>query len=212
VAKQGRTVIFVSHNLALIQALCHRGVLLERGRAIAGGPVAEVLDSYLRTLERAADEDLLARTDRDSRGYDETLVTRVEVLGSGAGHTELVVGGRPVTIVVHVTAVLPAMECQITICNSLGHPVTTLDSEVSSLEDLRDPALGPRIECEVDPLSLLPGRYRIDVLLKGRHQIQDGLQAAAFFDVEPGVVAGRPMPGTSVEGDVALPHVWRLPA
>src|SRR5437773_3405766 len=34
VAQQGRTVIFVSHNLAIIQALCERGVLLERGRAV----------------------------------------------------------------------------------------------------------------------------------------------------------------------------------
>ena len=87
------------------------------------------------------------------------------------------------------------MECRLTILNSLGHPVTTLDSEVSAPIDVRDAELGPRIECEVAALPLLPGRYRIDVLLKGKRQIQDGLQAAGFFDVEPGVVVqDRPMP------------------
>ena len=59
-------------------------------------------------------------------------------------------------------------------------------------------------------LGLLPGRYRIDVALKGRRQIQDGLQAAAFFDVEPGVIEGRRCRNPARTG-VALAHVWRLP-
>src|SRR5215212_2966068 len=77
VASQGRTVVFVSHNLAIIQALCHRGILLERGEVQADAPIVEAIDSYLRTLERAASDDLLERTDRDSRAYDETLVRRL---------------------------------------------------------------------------------------------------------------------------------------
>ena len=64
-------MIFVSHNLAIIQALCHRGILLQSGTAIADGPVNDTIDRYLRTLETAATEDLLARTDRDGRGWDE---------------------------------------------------------------------------------------------------------------------------------------------
>jgi lipopolysaccharide transport system ATP-binding protein len=83
---------------------------------------------------------------------------------------------------------------------------------VSAPGDVRDPELGPRIECEVDALPLLPGRYRIDVLLKGKRQIQDGLQAAAFFDVEPGVLAARPTPISGADGDVVLQHAWRLPS
>src|SRR6478735_4923990 len=47
VAEEGRTVIFVSHNLAIIQALCDRGVLLERGEAVADAPVREAIDRYL---------------------------------------------------------------------------------------------------------------------------------------------------------------------
>jgi lipopolysaccharide transport system ATP-binding protein len=61
-------------------------------------------------------------------------------------------------------------------------------------------------------LALLPGRYRVDVLLKGRRQIQDGLQAAAFFDVEPGLVGDRPIAAMGADGDVTFRHRWRLPA
>lgn len=210
VAKEGRTVVFVSHNLAIIQALCQRGVLLERGEAVADGPVADTLDRYLRTLERAASDNLAARTDRDGRSWDQTRVRGLEIHNAGGGHPDVVVGGQPATIVVHLTEVLPMMECRLSIVNGLGQVVTTLDSESPSPADVRSNELGPRIECEIESLPLLPGRYRIDVLLKARRQIQDGLQAASFFDVEPGIVAGRPMP-TASDGDVLLAHSWRLP-
>lgn len=211
VAAEGRTVIFVSHNLAIIQALCDRAVLLERGEALVDAPATEAIEHYLRTLERAASEDLLARTDRDSRGWEDTHVRRLEIRDAAGGQPDVVIGGRSATISVHITEVLPLLQCRLTILNSLGQPVTTLDSEVPAPSDSRAENLEPCIECEIPALPLLPGRYRIDVLLKARGQIQDGLQAAAFFDVEPGVIADRPMPATGVDGDVVVPHTWRLP-
>jgi lipopolysaccharide transport system ATP-binding protein len=212
VARERRTVVFVSHNLAIIQALCHRGILLERGETVIDAPVTETIDRYLRSLERAASSDLLERTDRDGRGWDETLVRGLEIAeAGGGGHPDAIVSGRPTTIVVHVTEVLPDMECRLTIVNSLGQPVATLDSEVSAPTDRRDGDLGHRIECEIPALPLLPGRYRIDVLLKARSRIQDGLQAAAFFDVEPGMLGDRPIPSGDADGDVSLRHAWRLP-
>lgn len=212
VAGEGRTVIFVSHNLAIIQALCKRGVLLERGRAVIDAPVPETIDHYLRALERSASADLLERTDRDGRAWDDTLVRALEIHDARGSSSDVVVAGRPATIVVHVTKVVPMMECRLTILNSLGQPVTTFDSEVSARVDTRSDELGPRIDCEIAAVPLLPGHYRIDVLLKGRNQIQDGLQAAAFFDVQPGVLEGRPTPAMGSDGDVVLPHAWRLPA
>ena len=212
VAAGGRTVIFVSHNLAIIQALCDRAILLEHGRAVADAPVVEAIGEYLRGLERAASSDLLERTDRDARGWQEVMVQRLEVLDATGGHPDIVVGGHPVTILVHLTDVLPMLECRLTILNSLGQPITTLDSEVTAASDVRDTELGPCIECAIASLPLLPGRYRVDVLLKARRQIQDGLQAAAFFDVEPGVLVDRPMPTTGLDGDIALVHDWKLPA
>jgi lipopolysaccharide transport system ATP-binding protein len=48
VAKEGRTVLFVSHNMATIQRLCHSALLLERGRVAARGAVQEVIQLYLK--------------------------------------------------------------------------------------------------------------------------------------------------------------------
>lgn len=212
IAREGRTVVFVSHNLAIIQALCRRAVLLERGEVVADGAVSDTIDRYLRALESAASANLLARADRDSRGWDAVQVSGLEVRDASGTHPGVVVGGRPATITVHVTEVLPAMQCKLTIVNGLGQPIAALDSELPSPGDRRDPEVGPRIECELAAVPLLPGRYRIDVLLKARNQIQDGLVAATFFDVEPGVLSERPMPETGSDGDVVLEHTWRLPS
>ncbi|HEX6782271.1 MAG TPA: ABC transporter ATP-binding protein [Solirubrobacterales bacterium] len=211
VASQGRTVVFVSHNLAIIQALCERGVLLERGRAVADGPAKETIDRYLTALERSASDDLLERTDRDRRGYYDTQIRRVEISDGSGGPPDVIVSGRPATIAIEVTEEWPGLECRLTIADSLGQPVTTLDSEVSAPVDTREPGQGTRLECQMASLPLLPGRYRIDVLLKAGRQIQDGLQAAGFFDVQPGVIEGRPVPPTGSDGSVVLPHAWRLP-
>jgi lipopolysaccharide transport system ATP-binding protein len=212
VASTGRTVFFVSHNLATIRALCDRAVFLERGGVEADGPVTTVIDRYLQTLEREDEEDLLKRPDRDMRGVQQTLIERL-VIHDSSGHPGVVVGGRNVTVAVHVTEVLPDMHCRLTIVNGLGQPVATLDSEIFAPADSLKEDLGSRIECEIEALPLGPGRYSIDVRLAGQQQLQDGLRGAAFFDVEPGVFDQRPIPpAESYEGDVVLRHAWRLPA
>jgi lipopolysaccharide transport system ATP-binding protein len=212
VASEGRTVVFVSHNLAIIQALCRRGVLLERGEVVTDAPVNDAINAYLAGLERVASTDLLERTDRDRRGWRDTMIRRVELRDGGGGPPDAIVAGQPVTISVGVTEPVPQLECELVIANALGQPVATLDSRTSSATDTRDSPAGTEIECVLDSLPLVPGRYRVDILVRGRDQLQDGMQAATFFDVEPGVVAGRPISAGESEGNVVLGHRWRLPA
>jgi lipopolysaccharide transport system ATP-binding protein len=48
VALQGRTVLFVSHNLTAVRSLCPRAILIERGRLVADGPVNQTVARYAR--------------------------------------------------------------------------------------------------------------------------------------------------------------------
>jgi lipopolysaccharide transport system ATP-binding protein len=50
VTKQGRTILFVSHNMTAIRKLCPRSILLESGRVVMDGPSSEVVDRYLSSL------------------------------------------------------------------------------------------------------------------------------------------------------------------
>src|ERR1044071_5688510 len=49
VGQQGRTVLFVSHNMPAVTRLCPRTVLLDRGRVLADGPSYEVVSAYLNS-------------------------------------------------------------------------------------------------------------------------------------------------------------------
>jgi len=49
VAHQGRTVIFVSHNMAAVTRLCQRAILVENGRVVMDGPSEKVVSHYLRS-------------------------------------------------------------------------------------------------------------------------------------------------------------------
>jgi lipopolysaccharide transport system ATP-binding protein len=51
VAREGRTVIFVSHNMASIQALCDLGILLEKGSILRVGLVGDVVDQYFQGIK-----------------------------------------------------------------------------------------------------------------------------------------------------------------
>jgi lipopolysaccharide transport system ATP-binding protein len=54
VAREGRTILFVSHNMAAIQRLCRTSLWLSDGRVVAEGPVGDVVSSYLSTTDSHA--------------------------------------------------------------------------------------------------------------------------------------------------------------
>jgi len=44
---QGRTVLFVSHNIAAVESLCNKGIILEHGKVfLAQSPVAQAVEAY----------------------------------------------------------------------------------------------------------------------------------------------------------------------
>lgn len=53
VRSEGRTVLFVSHNMTAVNALCVRSLLLQKGKVIADGPSADVTRTYLRAVSAA---------------------------------------------------------------------------------------------------------------------------------------------------------------
>lgn len=58
VAGEGRTVLFVSHNMESITQLCNRGILLEKGSIVADGPIDEIVSKYQRKTSNSVAERL----------------------------------------------------------------------------------------------------------------------------------------------------------
>jgi lipopolysaccharide transport system ATP-binding protein len=206
VAGQGRTVLYVSHNMASVQALCCRGILLQHGTVNRDASAAEAIGTYLQSLEQYASRDLLDRVDR--RGKGQVRISRVTVSTDGTDASGTLVTGRPAEFVFHLSAQMPRLTCMFTIYDHLGQPVAHFNSNVRSPEDLRDPALGAKMICQIDDLPLVTGRYRINVAIMSGDLLQDHLEAAAMFDVEQGVFRGRPVSRDIGYGKVVLHHRW----
>ena len=64
VAQKGRTVIFVSHNMGVIQSLCNTGILLEDGRITFKGPTQQAVTKYLGSVEQLRTKPIETRQDR----------------------------------------------------------------------------------------------------------------------------------------------------
>ena len=53
---EGRTVLFVSHNIAAVKTLCNKGIILKNGLMQASGNIDEIVDLYLKTFSEEAQE------------------------------------------------------------------------------------------------------------------------------------------------------------
>ena len=87
VAGQGRTVIFVSHNMGAVAKLCERAILLRGGRKVMDGPAGEVVNAYLTGETPSAAERVWGPG--EGPGDDSCRLTRVSVMQDGVPNGQL---------------------------------------------------------------------------------------------------------------------------
>ena len=66
--EQGRTILFVSHNMAAVESLCSTAYLLENGQLVESGTTKTVIDAYLSSIPALCNTSLEHRTDREGNG------------------------------------------------------------------------------------------------------------------------------------------------
>jgi lipopolysaccharide transport system ATP-binding protein len=208
VAQQGRTVVFVSHNMGLLQQLCERGIFIQHGRVDTDGTITEAVDAYLQSLERATSQDLSKRTDR--KGVGQAKVVYTDVMNGSDGHSSILKTGQPARFVFCVDSFVPGIACNFFIHDAIGQPITSFYSRVRGPDDGYDSEHGLQFVCDLDELLLLPGRYRIDVAIVGDNKLQDFIEGAGVFEVGDGQVGGRTAQHDG-KVSVTMKHRWTLP-
>ena len=140
-------------------------------------------------------------------------LTRVEARGLDGA--DRLATGRPARFVFAVDRYTGAerarLSLRFTLVNQLGNAIATFSSDELGPADVEAATSGGEFTCDVPALPLVPGRYRIDVEVHGRAYLQDAIEGAAFFDVEQGVLGGRPVAGDA-RGDVVVDHRWTTPS
>ena len=208
VGKEGRSILFVSHNLGVVQTLCTRGIFLQRGTLQLDGTAHECVSGYLTSFESVS-TNLLERSDRRGKGAIKFTEIKVSVDSNFSSSTLAV--GRPARIAFHFTEVRSGMQCIFTFYDQHGQAIINFNSSVHGQEDQVDRQIGKAIVCEIDELGLVPGRYRMNVALYWNGELQDAIEAATIIDVENGELRGRPIAIASGYGSVSFAHKWILP-
>lgn len=208
VAKRGRTVLFVSHNMASVNMLCSRGILLDSGFISVDSDIDNTITYYLESIQTKSAIKLEDRKDRGGKG--ETRLIGVEIAADGSKNGVLRTGNAA-RFEFKLEKVSRNMALYFTIYNFNGQPIANFQSTLQGLEDVHDNQMGPMIACDIDELILAPGQYRINVALFDNGSMQDHIEGAAVFNVEPGTIKGRAIKKPLGRGDVCIPHRWHLP-
>jgi lipopolysaccharide transport system ATP-binding protein len=94
VAREGRTILFVSHNMAAVSSLCNKGVLLENGRVIADGSISDVMVKYSRSTAPSSETHWNGDYGDENVRLRETWVRSIDPTGAFDTSSDLEIGIR----------------------------------------------------------------------------------------------------------------------
>jgi lipopolysaccharide transport system ATP-binding protein len=187
-SNQGRTVLFVSHNMAAVESMCGTAVLLVKGRCVATGTPSTVIQEYIGRLTHISTTPLAERRDRSGTGECRFVSIALEN-GDGANVPAFKCGAEAV-LNVQInnlsTRKLRDFHLSVGIENELDQRVAHLDS-VAVGNDLAGLSPGCRsVRVVIPRLSLLPGRYQLTLWAMHNGNVTDWIRNASAFYVEEG--------------------------
>ncbi|HVT88210.1 MAG TPA: ABC transporter ATP-binding protein [Tepidisphaeraceae bacterium] len=190
VANDGRTILFVSHNMAAVEALCDSGLLLRNGKVRMIGETAGVIEKYLQDGACSSyDIDLTSHAGRAPQGSVTLKRLRMtDDVGATLGGLHL---GQPATFEVHLASErrLPEVSVAIHISSSIGQRVVSLHSRYQCPRQISVDG-HTVVRCRMDSCQLIPGTYSIVLSVDSIGQRVDRIESGLGFEVAPRDVYG----------------------
>ena len=207
-----RTVLFVSHNMAAVSALCTRALLLSHGSLKADGSPASVIQDYLipATVDVEGGADLRAAEGRP-RGVT-PVFTSLRVLGPSGKQAAALLPGDPVSIELSLSLARPlrAPRIGVGVNNARGDRIFALATYLSPQPVARLSG-DASIEASFRLPPLYPGRYSLDISLSAEEgPFIDQVEGAAAFEVVQDGYLGSSHPYFPEMGMVLVPSTWRV--
>jgi lipopolysaccharide transport system ATP-binding protein len=186
VASSGRTVLFVSHNMAAVESLCSTALLLNHGQIVTHGSVSTAINEYLaRGSYSANDVDLREHPGRITGSTP--ILQRLRITDDAGDVLPALRVGGGATFEVHVAsaAAIPNLRVLIEIHSPRGEKMFTLANHVQhgvTIDLDGDLTLRARLE----NCRLFPGQYTIRMLVKSGWKKLDQVGGGLTFHVVAG--------------------------
>jgi lipopolysaccharide transport system ATP-binding protein len=215
VSKGGRTVLFVSHNMAAVEHLCQRGIVLHEGKMVFNGSAKDGVQHYLHTVaEETGGADSYAVDLREAPGRSQKsqpLIERVEFYTDGdrplQGSLRV---GSPLRVRVHFSLPTPtdSFDLGLGFDNLYGQRVFTAHTLFEPNRDHREASGAQVFVCDIPSLTLVPSEYNLRIWLDIRRQQIDVIDHAARLRVIESDYYGTGR--VPWNGMFVLPHHWHL--
>jgi lipopolysaccharide transport system ATP-binding protein len=215
VASGGRTVLFVSHTMSSILALCPRSILLASGKVLFDGPSEEAVARYVEASRMSGGSWLDERTSRTGTGTVRVTALRLEdadgnlVAAPGSGDAVRFV----LEYEANEHANLSELVVNIVVSEHGGRGLLSLMSQVSGA-GLKDAPPAGRVTCFVPQLPLMPGHYNVQYSCLLGSELADKVHQAGSLVVGEGDFfgTGRLPPQADYYGPVLVQNEWALEA
>lgn len=207
VTSEGRTVLFVSHNMPAVQHLCDACIMLDKGRVVANGATEDVIRRYMENNQAAVVHAARAvLTDVRREGNGQARFEWVELRnGDGQPIQEFQMGeGMTVRMSAVAKSAIPQAKAAVMISDAMGRIIVECSSEKHANRHFAlEPGQPIVISARLPEQNLLPGRYNVKITLKDVRagQMIDSVQAAHSFDIIPANVFGT---GRLLQSDGAV--------
>jgi len=210
VAKEGRTVLFVSHNMAAVQQLCDRGMVLSKGELSYCGTAREAVDNYMQNVTYLATSDLSER--RDRQGSQWLRFTRVALYDAEDNELKQAVSGQDVCIRFYYESTKERASDLVLVAfnirSSQGYLLANLNS-VDTGQSMLDIYRRGYFECRWPKFNLRSGNYNCTLFCSVKGEIVDWIQNAFILSVEDGDYYESGKMIERQEGDVLINHSWK---
>lgn len=187
VAKEGRTVLFVSHNLSAVQTLCSKGILLANGEVASSGTADEVISDYLCNALQIGEVHFDKDTIRDGNGL--ARLTHARLLSDCGELVSSVAMGEGLTIELEFECkeIIKTPAFAVRLMTHLNQSLIAWRS-YETQGQLSPVSKGGRVRLRVDRLNLLPGNYHLVLNISDGIQCFDLVEEGLAFEITPRAV------------------------
>jgi lipopolysaccharide transport system ATP-binding protein len=211
VGTEGRTVLFVSHNMASIQQLCTKGILLHDGTVRSDGPIEKVIDTYLNNSDSIGTGSVgdIPRT-RNDYGTIVRFKNAWPVNRQGKRTTSFM-SGEDISFDLEIESNEKIEDLSIVagIDTYMDYRITTVLSEEWGQLFTADKGAAFSVNLKFPNLHLKPGHYSVTLGLRRNKVTYDHVIKAIYFEVSE-VSANSRYREQHIIGDVVAESTWRL--
>jgi lipopolysaccharide transport system ATP-binding protein len=202
----GRTVLFVSHNLTSVRALCDRVIWLNGGKVVVDGAAGPAVEAYL--AESLSDDEGTYDLDGHDRPSSVGSLLRLQKLTLNEGNP--VRHGVPLKIEIDYRSMkdLDGVAFGLGFSSHEGARILTIDSDAPGERYAIRRDTAGRVEMTIPELQLQPGRYALDIAARSGENVNlDFLPGFAAVEVLPGPDTPGRLVGRSEAGSVRVPAI-----